>query len=194
MPPRLTHLITGTVKDLSGNLVVGAGVSVTNSASESDTVTSSSKGVYIVNLGNVGDWEVGDAVSVRGYKVGVGEVSVSVIVTNSPADTVNLVLSQSDKFVAHEPSTQYIQWNKVTLSDWEGKNHGSHYPLSIQTTDNRVDLVFNPSFVWGITRGDGQPDSITVTLVDGRVFKKTYTYTDVGGMSRRTAESKWVKQ
>lgn len=52
-----------------------------------------------------------------------------------------------------------------------------------------IDLVNNPATVWVITRADGQPDSETITLANGDVYTRTFTYT--GEML--TARSAWVK-
>jgi len=60
---------------------------------------------------------------------------------------------------------------------------------SINTVSSSVDLVNNPSTVWEITRPDGQPDSETITLSNGDVYKRTFTYNASGMM---TARSEWV--
>lgn len=53
------------------------------------------------------------------------------------------------------------------------------------------DLINNPATVWTITRSDGQPDDETVTLDNGDVYKRTFTYNANGVLTER---SKWVKQ
>lgn len=56
------------------------------------------------------------------------------------------------------------------------------------------DLANNPSTVWEVTRWDNQPDSETVTLANGDVYKRTFTYSSVNGTDVLTARSAWVKQ
>ena len=61
-------------------------------------------------------------------------------------------------------------------------------PLPISGAE--LDLINNPVTVWTITRPDGQPDSETITLVNGDVYERTFTYTN----NLLTTRSKWVKQ
>lgn len=53
-----------------------------------------------------------------------------------------------------------------------------------------IDITMNVATVWVITRGDRQPDSETITFPDGKVWKRTFTYTN----DVMTARSQWVKQ
>ena len=192
MPPPTPHIIQGTITNKGGVIVVGVDVTVTID-SGSITVQTDNSGLYVTNLASIGTWSVGDTISVYGYKIREGEITGTVVASSGPSQTVNLVLSQEDRYVAAVP-TAAIGYNKVVLSDYEGINHGKHYPLPIMSTDDRVDLVLNPSFLWTITRSDGQADSITVTIANGDVYKKTFTYTTINNRSRRTGESKWVKE
>jgi hypothetical protein len=51
-----------------------------------------------------------------------------------------------------------------------------------------IDLVNNPATVWVITRSDGQPDSETITLSNGLVYTRTFTYAS-GILTARSAWS-----
>jgi hypothetical protein len=57
---------------------------------------------------------------------------------------------------------------------------------------NPDNLIINAEFLpetdWVITRSDGQPDTETRTLSDGRKYRQTFTYNSSNFMIKR---SKW---
>lgn len=78
----------------------------------------------------------------------------------------------------------------AVLLDREGHDISTANALPVQGPYDYIDLVNNPATVWVITREDGQPDSEQITLENGNVYIRTFTYTG----SILTARSKWELQ
>lgn len=184
--------MTGKVTDFLSNLVADATVNVAVNGN-SGSVTTNNKGEYAINLADIGKWSAGDLMTVTAYKVRRGEETQTVVATSKFSQTVDLTLSQEDKFVALDPTT-YIPLGKTILSDYEGKNYGVHYPLPVQISGWDFDLVNNPSYSFEVSSIDGQPESETITLSNGDVYKRTFSYTTISGNRVQTYRSKWVKQ
>ena len=64
------------------------------------------------------------------------------------------------------------------------------YPFAL---GDHYQAVMDDSFAkeWEITRGDGQPDSETITLPNGKRYKRTFEYNAGDVMITR---SEWVRQ
>ena len=130
MPPT-PHLVQGKVTNYLGKEISEASVLITI-PNGSSTVNTDSSGNYAFNIAGIGEWNEGDSFSVYGYKEKEGEKTESSTLTSNPFQTINLVLTQEDKYEAAVP-TAAIGFTKVLLSDYEGKNYGGHYPLPIKS-------------------------------------------------------------
>ena len=75
------------------------------------------------------------------------------------------------------------------VSTYDGEKVTNVNPLPVNSSE--IDLMFNPSTSWTITRSDGQPNSESVTLTNGDIHKRTFTYDSNGFLTER---SKWEKQ
>ncbi len=77
------------------------------------------------------------------------------------------------------------------LRDITTTSDGNKVRLDVFSYYENFDLINNPAHSWVITRGDGQPDSESITLANAKVYKRTFTYNGDGLM---TARSAWVLQ
>jgi len=128
-----------------------------------------------------------------GTKAYISEETTGIIAKVKTDGTNNaLVVTQNSQPLPAGGATSDNQTNgdqKAQIIHADGSALAINDDGSINTVSSSVDLVNNPSTVWEITRPDGQPDSETITLSNGDVYKRTFTYNASGMM---TARSEWV--
>ena len=93
----------------------------------------------------------------------------------------------SDSVFASNSQDRY-NLNFATLTTYDQEKVTNVNPLPVSSSE--IDLLYNPATTWAITRGDGQPDSETVTLANGDIYKRTFGYSNNIMVSR----SQWQKQ
>ncbi len=195
--PTSPHNVTGTIKDIFGNLLAGASVSVSHeSIGPILTDTTDSDGVYTVNLGNLeSQWSVGEEITIVSNKTAEGRVTLTTPITSGGGQTHNLTLAETSDFdfeLQTDLQDRY-PFTMVMPVHYDGAKVTRTRPLPVQAPID-IDLVYNPSHSWAITNQDGQPDSETVILADGNSYKRTFTYTTINGGRILTSRSKWEKQ
>ncbi len=190
MPPRTSHLINGIVYDIYGIALEGASVSIVHT-NGTLTATTNSTGQYTVNLSSLSSWTRGDSLSITANKTGEGSKTIETTISSGGGQTQHLTLEEEEQ-VEGMDSESRAKINKVILISYDKRdiNRSNALPVQIIDSSDYIDLVNNPSTVWTITRGDGQPDSETVTMAKGDIYKRTFTYTN----NILTARSKWAKQ
>ena len=195
--PTSLHNVTGTIKDIFGNLLVGATVSVSHTTIDPVlTDTTDSDGVYTVNLGNLDEqWSIGEELIIAANKTAEGRITLTTPITSGGGQTHNLTLAETSDFdFERQPElADRYPFTMAMITHYDGEQVTRLRPLPVQAPID-VDLVYNPSHIWVITNQDGQPDSETVTLIDGNSYKRTFTYSTVSGARMLTSRSKWVKQ
>lgn len=200
--PILSHLVSGTVKDIFGTKLAEATVSLKHTSFNQTlpNVLTGSDGKYIINLGGENgldsQWSKGGEIQVTASKTAEGTKTVTATITSGGGQTVNLTLA--------ETSTLTFDTNPVADEDIHNLNFSliTHYdgekvtrlrPFPVQAPID-IDLVYNPTHTWAVTNQDGQPDSETVTLADGNSYKRTFSYVNISGARILTTRSKWLKQ
>jgi len=192
------HIIRGTVTGING-VVEGATVTGTIGSITTTAIGTNSKGRYILTIDAnqfTDGWTAGTTViTLLATKTGEGSQTVELVIEAAP-QTQDFTLSQiSDLFYYESEQNGYpLRFN--LLVDYEGNKISQENPLSVENvgSSSDFDLINNPSTVWTITNNDGQPEDETITLANGDVYKRTFTYSTVSGMRIMTARSAWQKQ
>ena len=191
MPAQVTnHFVNGTIKDRLGNILVGATVTLTHtSITPVLSTTTGSDGKYIINLGSLSsEWTVGQNITLFSSTQFKGRKSTTVQITSGPSQTVDLTMEETSDSVFASNSQDRYNLNFVTLTTYDQEKITNVNPLPVSSSE--IDLLYNPATTWAITRGDGQPDSETVTLANGDIYKRTFGYSNNIMVSR----SQWQKQ
>ncbi len=188
--PISSHQVSGLVKDRHGTLVVGATVTITHSSIEPVlSETSNSAGEYIINLSGLdSQWTSGDSISVKATTSTQGRITVTTTIQGVGGQTVNLSLAETSDFNFGENTFDKHNLYFAVLTDYAGNKITSINPLPVETTGDRN--INDPAIAFTITRGDKQPDSETITLVNGDRYTRTFTYSDNVQITR----SLWEKQ
>jgi hypothetical protein len=182
-------LIFGTVTDSLSNAVSNANVEIRRPSGIVGSTTTNSAGRFVYDLASIGynDGEVitvittgefNDYVSTDTFNVvqsaGSIELSISLTLRTSSIDSTGYSPQSILHTVGKKPVTRD---NPLPIIDVSAIDGG---------------IVFgNYSDVYAVTRVDLQPDSITRTAEDGRVYRQTFTYNAQGAV---TAKSRWVIQ
>ena len=193
--PVSNHLVSGTVRDRLGNILVGATVTLTHTITPVLSTTTGSDGKYVLNLSGLStQWVAGQDITLFSTTQFKGRKSTTVQITSGPSQTVNLTMEETSDFtIAGTDSTDRHNLNFATLTTYDQEKVTNINPLPVQAPVD-IDLVFNPAHTWAITNSDGQPDSETVTLANGDVYKRTFTYSQVSGARILTTRSRWIRQ
>ncbi len=190
--PTSPHNVTGTIKDIFGNLLVGATVSVSHTTIDPVlTDTTDSDGVYTVNLGNLDEqWSIGEELIIAANKTAEGRITLTTPITSGGGQTHNLTLAETSDFDFERQSDlkDRYPFSMVMPVHYDGGLVTRERPLPVSSSG--IDLLYNPDHSWTITRQDGQPDD-EIVVIHGDSYKRTFTYNTDGMM---IARSKWVKQ
>ena len=185
MPPFVSYLVFGYVIDSLGKIVRSANLKVTTSVG-SKTYTTNSNGIFMYDLAEIG-YTSGETVSVDVTDAFNNELKAHTFIVSgfSLNEDITLAIRTSAIDVVGYVSRQIIHsvGNKPITRD-------NPLPIEILGQSDVIDLVNNPATTWTITRGDGQPDNETVTMANGDIYKRTFTYTN----DIMTARSAWVRQ
>ena len=188
-----SHPIGIKVYGIDNQLLEGATVVITFN-SETISGTSNSKGEVILNTANLtSGWSVGNEVSITASKTGSGTKTQTLILDSSGGQQTSITLEETSDLIYYEQTENdtYVL-NFALITDYAGNKITTSNPFPVKIVDSSgdFDLVNNPQNVWTITREDGQPDDETITLSNGDIYKRTFTYTG----NILTTRSKWVKQ
>ena len=168
--------ISGTVDSGGGqtvNLSVSDGIRTANSqtvtlkhtsSAETLTVTTDGSGQYSIDMANLTTYAVSDAFTVS-------------VDTRSSNDS------------SFQLSRNGVDVRSRILSDAQGKVHDENYPFPVVLGTKLIghpQVTANVQTDWTITRGDGQPDSETVTLPDGSQYTRTFSYNSGGQLTSIT--------
>lgn len=190
MPP-VSHIVGILIYDINNVLLESATVTLTVTSGSTSGTTNSS-GEVILNVANAGDWTVGETATIVATKTGSGTKTSTLVLTSSSQQT-SLTLAETSDLMFYEQTendTYVLNFALLTTYDGEKVTHSNPLPVSLVGSSSDFDLTNNPSTVWTITRQDLQPDSETITLSNGEVYKRTFSYTN----NVMTARSAWVKQ
>jgi len=180
MAPYTPYLVFGTVINSIGSSSGYDSISFTTSLGTMNVVANSS-GLYVVDLSGIG-YVIGDTVKVSVQSRFNNESSISTFVIGSLGSTTHNVTTSVREIGIN--TTGYTV--KSMLHNVGNNPVTADNPLPVASSE--IDLVNNPSTVWTIVRGDGQPDSETITI-RGVSYKRTFTYTG----DNMTARSAWVR-
>ncbi len=192
--PVSNHLVSGTLKDRLGDILKNTTVTLTHVSIERVlTKKTGSDGKFIFNLGSLSSqWSVGQNITLSSTVALKGTISSTVEISSGVSQTVDLQLAETSDLVFAENSQNRYNLNFALITNYAGEPYTSLNPLPVNSSE--IDLLFNPQHEWTITDQDGQPDDETVTLSDGTVFKRTFTYTTVQGARLLTLRSRWQRQ
>ena len=191
--PTSPHHVTGTIKDIFGNLLEGVSVSISHeSIGPVLTDTTDSDGVYTVNLGNLNSqWSVGENITIAGNKTAEGRITLTTPITSGGGQTHNLTLAETSDF-DFEVQTDLADRYPFTMSmpvHYDGEKVTRTRPLPVLTSG--IDLVLNPTQT-NTYDSKNRLSTETVTLANGDIYKRTFTYT--GNSFQFTTKGKWIKQ
>ena len=146
MPPVSPHNITGTIKDIFGNLLAGASVSVSHvSINPTLTATTDSDGVYTIGLDDLDThWIVGDSITIAANKTAEGRKTLVTTITSGGGQTHNLTLAETSDFDferQHDLADRY-PFTMAMLTHYDGAKVTRERPLPVLTSE--IDLVLNP--------------------------------------------------
>lgn len=188
--PTTPHPIGIIVRGVDSNLVSGVTVTLTLSNGATTSGTTGVDGKVIIDVANAGSWIVGDTVSVKAYKEYSGTLTQNLVLTSGP-QTLTMTLAETSDYSFDMHNTKNLIRQGSIVLTYDGNMVTRANPLPVESSSSDIDLVNNPSTVWSITRGDGQPDYEEVTLANDDVYRRTFTYNSGGIL---IARSRWVKQ
>jgi len=189
MPPS-SHPIGIKVYGVDGQLLDGVTVTLTITAGSTSGTTENGK--VILNVANAGSWSVGDTATILATKTASGTKTETLVLTSSPQQMTITLAETSDLIYYEQTENDTYVLNFALVTDYAGNKITSANPFPVKIVDSSgdFDLINNPATVWTVTREDGQPDAETITLANGDIYKRTFTYTG----NILTTRSKWVKQ
>ncbi len=185
MPPYIAYLVFGRVFNSLGNIISDAQLIVTTSVGDK-TYHTNSDGIFLYDLAEVG-YVSGETVTVDVTEPFNNETIEHTFVVSGFWNEENITLILRTSGVN---TTGYSP--PIILHSVGKKPITSDNPLAVEIIgqSDYVDLVNNPVTTWVVTRQDRQPDSESVTMSNGEVYKRTFTYTN----DVLTTRSKWVRQ
>ena len=189
--PVLSHLVSGTIRDIYGNKLAGATVSLKHTLQDQTlpSVTSVSDGTYVINLSELdSQWSIGEEIKVTASKSAEGTKTETTVISSGGGQTVNITLAETSDLTYYPNDRNIYTLNFSLLVHYDGEKVTRERPLPVSSSE--IDLLYNPAHSWTITRSDGQPNSETV-VIQGDTYTRTFTYNPSGQM---IARSKWEKQ
>ncbi len=186
MSPSQPSVIQGKLFETNGDFVTSATLTLTHSSGTLSN-TSNDSGEYQFNLGNLSSWSVGDSISISANKAGKGRKTITTTAKDG-GETINITLEETNDLTPFDDGTKQRVLNFSILTSFDGEKITRLNPVPVESSE--IDLLNNPQWEWTITRSDGQPDSETVTFADGRVYKRTFSYTS----NILTKRTKWERQ
>lgn len=175
--PILPYIINGTIKNSNSINIANARVTFTTASGSVSGVTNS-EGKYILDLANA-EYTVGETVTYIAWDSQLNQTYSATFVVAGGGIEINITLALRTDSV-NPPGNTDIQIHNIG-----GKIVTEDNPFPIID----VNLPDNYKSVWVITRGDGQPDTHTITL-RGVSYKRTFTYSS----NILTERSEWVRQ
>ena len=131
--PSQSHLINGKVYDIYGISLAGASVSVVHTNGTLPATTNSS-GEYIVNLGSLSSWTLGDPLSIIASKPGEGSKTETTTISSGGGQTENITLEEEEQ-VEGMDSESRAKINKVILISYDKRDINRTNRLPVVTED-----------------------------------------------------------
>lgn len=185
MPPFIAYLVYGYVRNSKGDVVPNATLKVETSVGNA-IYTTDSDGIFLYDLAEIG-YTSGETVEVKVTEPYNNEFKDHSYVVEGVSNTENIILSLRTDGVN---AVGYVTRPILHSVGNEPVTRDNPLAIEIIGQSDVIDLVNNPQHEWAVTRQDRQPDSETVTMSDGTIYKRTFTYiNDV-----LTLRGKWIRQ
>ncbi len=149
--PVSNHLVSGTVKDRLGNLLIEATVTLTHeSISPVLSTTTGSDGKYVLNLGGLDSaWAIGQDITLFSTTQFKGRKSTTVVIFTGTSQTVNLTMEETSDFsIAETDETKRhnLVFSTLTTYDQEKVTHSNPLPVDLQNKSGEsIDPATNES-------------------------------------------------
>ena len=193
MPPVSPHNVTGTIKDIFGNLLEETTVSITHATiGPVLTATTDSDGIYTVNLGQLEqEWSAGEDIIIAANKTAEGRITLTTQITSGGGQTHNLTLAETADFdFERQPDlADRYPFTMAMITHYDGGKVTRQRPFPVVTSE--IDLVFNPEQT-NTYDSKNRLSTETITIANGDIYKRTFTYT--GNAFQFTTRGKWVRQ
>jgi len=139
--PVTQHLVSGTVKDRLGNIIVGATVTLTHESIKPVLFeTTGSDGKYVIGLGSLdSQWAVGQNITLFSITQFKGRFSSTVKITSGASQTVNLTMEETSDFkiAATDDLKQHnLFFSTLTTYDQEKVTHANPLPVELSNVDS----------------------------------------------------------
>ncbi len=131
--PSQSHLINGKVYDIYGISLAEASVSVVHTNGTLPATTNSS-GEYIVNLGSLSSWTLGDPLSIIASKPGEGSKTETTTISSGGGQTENITLEEPETYWGQTTENR-VKINKVILLSYDGRDINRTNRLPVVTED-----------------------------------------------------------
>ena len=133
--PVSNHLVSGTVRDRSGNLLVGSTATLSHPLITPVLIaTVASDGKYIFNLGSLDEeWTVGQEITIFSSTQFKGRKSTTVLISSGNSQTVNLTMEETSdlRFGTNARSQYPLQFNLITTYDGEKVTRDNPLPTAL---------------------------------------------------------------
>ena len=192
--PVLSHLVSGTVKDIHRTILAEAAVSLKHVSFNQTlpNVITGLDGKYIINLSGLdSQWSLGEEIQITASKTAEGTKTEITTIQGTGGQTVNITLAETSDLNAADNVFGKHNLVFALATHYDKAKVTRERPLPVSSSE--IDLMYNPSHSWEVTNQDGQPESETVTF-QGNSYKRTFGYTTVSGARILTTRSKWEKQ
>lgn len=158
--PAQSHPVGIKVYGISNALVEGATVVLTLN-SETTSGSSNSSGEVILNVGDIGDWSVGDEVSITASKTGEGTKTQALVLTDNPQQLTMTLAETSDLSYHENTETNEYVLNFSLLTTYDGEKVTTDNPLPTKTQDplagyHSSDIARGDPEYWGYLDKDGK--------------------------------------
>ncbi len=137
--PVFPHTVTVIVRDVFGNILNGATVTVIHS-NGTLTGTTNSNGRANIQLGQLSSWVMADALEITATKTAEGTVTLETTISSGGGQTHNMTLEETSNFDFERMSDTPDSYgmNFVILSHYDGEKVTRLRPLPVQT-ENPLD-------------------------------------------------------
>ena len=178
--PNSPYLVSGTVYSSNGLNLSGAIVTVTADGNSLRAITNSI-GQYVMDLANIG-YTFDTTATYSGTDIFGNEYFTGSFLVEGQNKQLNITLSARTVNVFPAGNREF----QVVNIGGKGVSRDNPFPI--------IDsgLPDDHESEWFISKTDGQPDEERVTK-NGITYKRTFTYTTVGGMDILTKRTKWLR-